>query len=315
MSLRQEILNEIKNMLNEATAQELSTTTANIQIGKLTQYFEKLTYDKILQVNPAIATDLLEDYYVLFSKKYAESPGGITVGNALQIWQRMNGDKKKAICKLGNESNKYSTPINLPSGGTVTLCEKSAPSVPPAQPKPGLKGPGCKRGSSFIGLNGVTSGEGVASVQAAFSAIYAADVKFDRRGFTYNGKMDERGTFGAATEEAVLGFQETKGGKYAEKIQSQLGSSLGNPDGCVGPKTGCALLIASGRAVAGYDMAKCKAKFGAKKIAQKKLAAAEPEESTTKVAESKNWLDRTREDASSSLFERLVKDVSNKKVI
>lgn len=202
----------------------------------------------------------------------------------------------------------------------ASTIKESSPTPPepdkpkPPEPKPGLRGPGCKPGSSFIGLNGVTSGDGVTSVQRALAGTLVYG-EMKRGSFTYNGQSDALGTFGVATESAVLDFQKDKGGKFAARIQNELGSSLGNPDGCVGPKTSCALVIAgSVQAVAGYDLPKCKAKFTKLKRGGKQFAAGETQAQKV-TAESKNWADRTRESTTSSLFERLVKDVSNKKVI
>ena len=199
--------------------------------------------------------------------------------------------------------------------------------TPGPTPKPGLKGPGCKSGSNFIGLNGKTSGNEIYEVQKALSSAMYGNLQ-GRTKFVYEDKSDPFGTYGSATEEAVLDFQKTKGGKFAARIRNELGSSLGNPDGCVGPKTACALIIASSvQQVAGYDLAKCKAKFkrlnnggtqlvqkGGKTPNQAPESQEQPQQQSVK-AESKNWLDRTREDTTSSLFERLVQDVSKKKVL
>lgn len=204
--------------------------------------------------------------------------------------------------------------------------------VPPCKPgqKTGCaeekeikKYPGCKPGSQakgFVGFNGVTSGPEVESIQRALKYYHFKETgEADRsRGFKYKGMTDQSGTFGPATESALYDFQAQNGGKYAAKLKNELGSSLGNPDACAGPRTACALVLVAGTAgvrggtIAGYDLAKCKARFGKKKIEKGTLAQAEPEEAAGGLAESKNWLDRTREKTASNLFERLVKDTAKK---
>lgn len=196
-----------------------------------------------------------------------------------------------------------------------TNCVKGMPPGPgpgPA-PGPGLKYAGCKK-SQFVGKNGKTSGPEVESIQRALE-VYTME-RSPRGKFTYKGISDNRGTYGQATEQAVYDFQKSEGGKFATRIKTQLGSSLGNPDGCVGPKTACALVMTAGGEVAGFDLAKCKAKFGKKKIEKGVLAKGETPvkgaEDAEGLAESKNWLDKTREETSSNLFERLVKDTAKK---
>lgn len=192
-----------------------------------------------------------------------------------------------------------------------------------AEEKEIKKYPGCKPGSEakgFVGFNGVTSGPEVESIQRALKYYHFKETgEADRsRGFKYKGMTDQGGTFGPATESALYDFQAQNGGKYAAKLKNELGSSLGNPDACAGPRTACALVLVAGTAgvrggtIAGYDLAKCKARFGKKKIEKGRLAQAEPEEAAGGLAESKNWLDRTREETASNLFERLVKDAAKK---
>jgi len=247
-----------------------------------------------------------------------------------EYYKITNPSAAEAIRKLG----KVPDGLNYPSGAIAKFdafwrtiirmqadriwkgaksVQSTSPMPKPPEPKPELptfKYPGCSK-PQFVGKNGKTKGAEVESVQRALE-VYTME-RSAKGKFTYNGISDVRGTFGPATEQAVYDFQKEQGGKFASRITSQLGSSLGNPDACVGPKTGCALVIIAGGEVAGYDSAKCKARFGAKKIKRGVLAKTEtPEENP--IAESKNWVDRTREETTSNLFERLVKD-SAKKVI
>ena len=303
MSLRQEILKEIKNILNEATAEELNTTKANVQIGNLTSYFKKLDYSQILKVNPATATDLLEAYYVLFSNKEAKSAGGITVGNALQIWQTMNSDKKKAICQLGNESGKYSQIINLPSGGTITLCEKSvSPSPVPAVPEKKQIGR-CK--PPFVGRNGgIDKGPPVQQVQEILSN---PKVKILAPGFS-PGIIDD------ATNKAIFDVQKglaTMGKKIASGLGGTYEGGIITPDGCYGPKTSCAVSLF-------YQLPDMYNKSRKKCLQILKITLKDAERAQNfegPIQESKNWIDKTREGTASNLLEKLTKAFASKKVL
>ena len=238
---------------------------------------------------------------------------------------RGNKARTDIHCEYSGQSPQPKPPKPAPDGkcpeGYKTLvnekgetnCVKDMPPSPGPVPSPGLKYPGCRK-PQFVGKNGKISGPEVESVQRALE-VFTME-KSSRGKFTYKGVSDNRGTYGPATEQAVYDFQKSEGGKFAAKIKTQLGSALGNPDGCVGPKTACALVMVAGGEVANYNLAKCKTRFGVKKIQRGVLAkTATPigdVEAAAGMAESKNWIDRTREETKLNLFERLVKDAAKK---
>jgi len=359
MSLRKQILNEIRNIKKLLNETEMSPSEAETNLGTLMGYFSKMNPGDIETSNPKTAQVLLESFYTIFAKAAAGSLSGIKVGNAMQLWQTLPPPKKKAICKIGNplEGNKYSQPIRMPEGyagispespGTITLCEQDfSPAPTPTgkcpdgsepiglnadgtpmcpktdvPPEEKINVPGCREGSeqSFGSFGRPYGKNGIVGPNQRISQIQQILLKLGYLGnsaMTMGGADREKslakpeitGVFDEATGIAVYKFQRDNGGKYASKIQAELGSiSMGNPDGCVGAKTMCALLVAYGdpRMSIGKlgNIRYCKQTFGSKNI-----------EAGTLKRESKNWLDKTREETSNSLFERLVKDISKKKVL
>lgn len=303
MSLRQEILNEIKGMLKEefGFSDLFSGSPKPNAYGYGTRY-STCEYALMEYFNEPDLSEAKEKALYVYkfignqdSKQAAESlRKDLSIAGYLHSNpQDFERDKKMCLTILKG-LKKSPKPQTCPDGtpapdGDVSKCKVSP------TPKPELKGSGCKPGSKFIGKNGLTSGPEVVALQQILTSAMLT-----------GGKSLPQGIFDPKTEEAVLNFQNNYGAKYAQKVKSELGRDfpLDKTDGCVGPKTACALLLYSkvDATIAGFNKAKCKARFG-KAIEQ------------GAIKESKNWLDRTREDTTSSLFERLVKDVSNKKVI
>lgn len=331
MSLRQEILNEIKNMLNE-----------NFQDAK--EQFFKYTRMKEQQIESSTTPEDAQRFLQSMTDAIKSEPWG-DINGILQPLQMSFTRKLRILCRKGNVGNKFSKPLT-PRAATendakniqpITLCPPNQVSPTPAEPSAGagkekievtttdssLKGPGCKPGSQFIGLNGkLGPSVDVQNIQNILANLLSqlttgggSGARMKSTTFSFANHEDQFGKFGLATETAVKEFQRIYGQKYAEKIRSMLGAEhpLEKVDGCVGPKTACALILAEAafpkgsrsyveQQIAGYTMSRCKQKFG-KAINKGALK------------ESKNWLDRTREDTTSSLFERLVQDVSKKKVL
>ena len=266
---------------------------------------------------------ILEEIKKLLKEDLGATPTGTRVLPA-------DYGKKKGECPAGQEMVD-----RLESGEPI--CKPSSAPPKPTAPRL-LKGPGCKPGSKFVGKNGELSGEGVKQIQNSLTKLFGLN-NFPGQGFTYKNETDSTGRFGTATENAVLDFQKNYGATLGGKLKGFLGSSLGNPDGCVGPKTACALAFATKDTVLGFNDAKCKGRFSP---AKKKTPATD--ETTVPISgmgsggqelpsqpnptpsgpgrgasgagqpmgESKNWLDRTREETTSNLFERLVKDAAKK---
>lgn len=243
----------------------------------------------------------------------SDAASRLSWGKRVDIRFVLNDIWKKAAKYSGEQETPQPKPKTCPPGSRTVVNEKgetvcvSGPGPEPGPVPQQLKYVGCRK-PQFVGKNGIVDGPKVESIQRALELVTME--KSNRGKFTYQGKSDNRGTFGPATEQAVYDFQKSQGGRYAAKIRTQLGSSLGNPDACVGPKTACALAMVAGGEIAGYDLAKCKARFGKKKIERDVLAKGE--QAPENIAESKNWLDKTREKTASNLFERLVKDTTKK---
>lgn len=187
------------------------------------------------------------------------------------------------------------------------------PKPPKPEPKPEIAKSGlCK--PPYVGKNGgVSQGPAVQQVQEIL-----ANPKI---GLLKNAQFTP-GQVDTATNNAIFSLQE-KLAPLGSKIASGLGGTYDGqaikPDGCYGPKTSCAVSLYYGLPdVYNKGKNKCMAILG---IKAKALAKASGEvgfpasKGMVDLEESKNWADRTRESASTSLFERLVKDVSNKKVI
>lgn len=179
------------------------------------------------------------------------------------------------------------------------------PKPPKPEPKPEMAESGiCK--PPYVGRNGgVMQGPAVQQVQEILSDPKIGLLK----GQFKPGEVD------VPTNNAIFAIQRTLsplGAKIASKLGGTYSGTPINPDGCYGPKTSCAVSLYYGLPdIYNRGKQRCLALL---KIKLRDVQRAK--EFTGPVqAESKNWADRTRESASANLFERLVKDASNKKVI
>jgi len=186
------------------------------------------------------------------------------------------------------------------------------PSPQPSEPpKPEYKAEQGKCGPSFVGLNGgITKGPKVNEVQEVLAKL----------GILKSGYVG--GTVDTPTNNAIFELQKRLA-PLGNKIASGLGGTYEGtaikPDGCYGPKTSCAVsLMYKLPDVYNNNVNKCMRilKISTKQFKKASGEAALPaSQGIVDLKESKDWITKTREGTSSSLFERLVQDVSKKKVL
>jgi hypothetical protein len=257
MSLRQEILKQIKSLLNEA---EMSEVPPNKTLTKCPP-------DKV-QVGEGTDGPICRD------KTPAEKAVKSATDLILNPWNQRN--QSTGVCPPGQEQTGEGPngPICSPKGDTSV--RKKA----------------IKRGLFDIG----SKGPEVKEIQTILATQgFDDELRGNKAGQLDYAELSKLadGKFGNRTAASVKLFQKDMGLP---------------PTGFVDQKTYDAIKkLGRGQNIAGKTPS-------APTPVTDKVAGA-PSSFRTGVRESRNWADRTREDASTSLFERLVKDVSKKKVI
>lgn len=370
--LRKKIIQEIKSLLNEAPVKTGIPPEHQMYIAKMWQMlkpydpsgqFGDTATDAVEEFRRAIAQSVDSDsvYNDFFDPKRTDPKVRTMIINALGKFpanftlvgspgdqtgsQKGGGPGGKG--GMGGGTGKGERGTGGGGGADDGTTTGGGGGTDPLIKTPGAFG--CRK-PQFIGKNGKRSGDQIINIQMLLGNLAEVGLRVGDNSVTFQGaSKDNLGYFGLATQSAVVKFQEMYGERFAPKLKGQLGIDMPTikADGCVGPRTACALILSaelSGlqtpgfKNVLGYNPAKCKAVLsGAKKKAKTSVTPDKttvpasgmgggaqelpPEPGPERVGgreipapmqESKNWLDRTREETASNLFERLVKDAAKK---